>query len=213
MGAKTWMLVYSTGNAGEALRRKPPLDRDRSAALAAQLFPAARLTPAKEVDLSRTSPEEDNVHIRCYGDVTVVATLELALDNPSLLDPAFLRPDLGDTICLHAMHSVVDWFAFAIWRDGKLPRSLSLSPDSRIIEDISARRPFEKPYWAGERRLRRTPLADQLFGPRDEYPLPFHPLEMGSDAMVDLFGYRLEGRVDPSLLRPEGFPLLTFARV
>ncbi|MGW3628080.1 DUF6928 family protein, partial [Streptomyces sp. NPDC000880] len=27
------------------------------------------------------------------------------------------------------MHSVVDWLAFAVWEDGRLIRSLSLSPD------------------------------------------------------------------------------------
>ncbi|WP_405525285.1 DUF6928 family protein [Streptomyces canus] len=33
------------------------------------------------------------------------------------------------------MHSVVGWFAFAAWGDGRLLRSLSLSPDSGIIEN------------------------------------------------------------------------------
>lgn len=36
---------------------------------------------------------------------------------------------------LHAMHSVVDWFAFAVWGpDGKLRRALSVSPANGVIE-------------------------------------------------------------------------------
>jgi hypothetical protein len=48
------------------------------------------------------------------------------------------------------MHSVVDWFAYAIWANGKLLRSLSLSPVSGILENIGQRLPFEEPYWSGE---------------------------------------------------------------
>jgi hypothetical protein len=31
----------------------------------------------------------------------------------------------GRRVVLHAMHSVVDWLAFAVWEDGRLLRSLS----------------------------------------------------------------------------------------
>lgn len=48
------------------------------------------------------------------------------------------------------MHSVVDWFAFAVWTDGELVRSLSISGgEGRIIEDIGQRLSFEPPYWEG----------------------------------------------------------------
>lgn len=86
---------------------------------------------------------------------------------------------------LHAMHSVVDWLAFAVWEDGRLLRSLSLSPGSGIIENIGDPLAFERPYWAGE----------------DEkpYPLPFHfhPLELGEEALRALCGFVLEGRTEP----------------
>jgi hypothetical protein len=54
-----------------------------------------------------------------------------------------LAPDLidegkGRRTILHAMHSVVDWLAFAVWEDNRLIRSLSLAPDGGIIEDIGA---------------------------------------------------------------------------
>jgi hypothetical protein len=68
------------------------------------------------------------------------------------------------------MHSVVDWFAFAVWQDGRLKRSLSLSPDSGVLEDIGAKLPFEEPYWSGKhpavnprrRRRRRSSLSVSL---------------------------------------------------
>lgn len=52
-------------------------------------------------------------------------------------------------VYLHAMHSMVDWFAFTVWRDGKLQRSLSLPPNSGVLEDIGKRLSSELPYWAG----------------------------------------------------------------
>jgi len=51
---------------------------------------------------------------------------------------------------LHVKHSVVDWFAYAIWQDGVLLRSLSVSP-GEVFEDIGAPPPFEAPFWAGGR--------------------------------------------------------------
>ncbi len=44
------------------------------------------------------------------------------------------------------------------------------------------RRPFEDPYWAGEHPV-----------DWDEYPLPFHPLELGEAALRALFGFNYEG--------------------
>ena len=35
-------------------------------------------------------------------------------DDPSKLPPAFITAGGGGTVTLHAMHGVVDWFAFAV---------------------------------------------------------------------------------------------------
>jgi hypothetical protein len=104
------------------------------------------------------------------------------------------------------MHSVVDWFAFAIWDHGQLVRSLSLCPDSGVMEDVGEKRPFEIPYWAGQ-----YPVID---GDEDdaEYPFPFHPLELGEAALKAFFGYCLEGEIDESQPDVESIPLLTFKR-
>ena len=58
-------------------------------------------------------------------------------------------------------HSVVDWCAFALWREGKLVRSTSVSPDGGVREDIGDKLPFEVPYWNGS-RLRKTLRAMNL---------------------------------------------------
>jgi hypothetical protein len=104
------------------------------------------------------------------------------------------------------MHSVVDWFAYAYWSDGKLVRALSLSPDSGVLEDTGARLPFEEAYWSGQH-----PALDPDEDSGD-YPFPFHPLELGEAALGALFGYQLEGPVDRALLEPEAIELLRLQR-
>lgn len=206
MGAKTWMLVYSNGDAAGTLRRKPRLDRAKSVAVAKQLFGSSRLEEVEDVDLSDTSPRGRDIHVGCYDDVRVVAAKEIGIDRPSQLKPLFLNPQLGSTVCLHAMHSVVDWFAYAIWRDGALVRSLSLSPDSGIMEDIGTAQEFEEPYWSGA-----NPVLDDD-DEADAYPFVFHPLELGEAALLAMFGYQLEAYVDASQVQPEEFSLLRFKR-
>jgi len=44
------------------------------------------------------------------------------------------------------------------------------------------------------------------------YPFPFHPLDLGEEALKDRFGYQLEGVIDASLLEPESIPLVRYKR-
>ncbi|MDB4872900.1 MAG: hypothetical protein JWL97_3904 [Gemmatimonadales bacterium] len=206
MGAKTWMLAIVDGNVNEILKSRPTVDRAASEALARQLFASEMLEPLPDTDLSFTCPPDGEICIGCFPGVTIVAAKEFAIDYPSRLLPRFLEFAGGSTVYLHAMHSVVDWFAYAVWQNGTLQRSLSLSPDSGIIEDIGTRRSFEEPYWSGAH-----PATD----PDDEddgYPFPFHPLELGEAALLDLFGYQLEGYIDPNNLQPEEIALMRFKR-
>lgn len=206
MGAKTWMLVYAEGNPEVALRSKPSVDVDASLALAKSLFPRRKLTQLGAGDLSCTCPSGKEIHLGCFEGVAVVAAEEFAIDRPSKLAPRFLECAPFTNIYLHAMHSVVDWFAFAHWKDKKLIRSLSLSPDNGILEDIGSRMAFEEPYWAGEH-----PALDPEEDP-DSYPFPFHPLEFGEAALKELFGYQLEGEIDNTLLEPESIELVRLKR-
>ncbi len=208
MGAKTWMLVYADEAPAAALRAMPALYREASLALAHRLFPGERLEPLPDGSLAQTNPPDDELLVGCFPGVAVVAAKEFAIDHPARLPASFLDVSIGRTIHLHAMHSVVDWLAFAVWRDGQLLRSLSLSPDTGVIEDLGDKLPFEAPYWAG-----LHPAVDPDDEDAADFPLVFHPLEMGEAALAAFFGYQLEGFVDPSLLAPEDIPLMRFKRL
>ena len=200
------MLVYSQGSPAEILKGKPVLDRDATTALVQRLFPSERLAALSDADLSYTCPPDNELVAGCFPGLVVVAAKEFGIDYPSRLPAQFLEQFPGYSVYLHAMHSVVDWFAYAVWMDGKLQRSLSLSPDSGVLENIGDRLPFEQPYWAGGH-----PAVDPS---EDEagYPFVFHPLELGEAALAALFGYQLEGMIDPALLEPETIPLMRFKR-
>ena len=209
MGAKTWMAVISDGDARQILSSQPSLDREQTQKIAALLFPKERLEPQSDSCLTWTSPPDDEIHIACFPGLTIVAAKEFAIDHPSAIPARFLDFAGQRTVHLHAMHSVVDWFAFAVWRNGELKRSLSLSPDSGVLEDIGQRLPFELPYWDGAH-----PAIDPDDAEEGEpaYPLPFHPLELGEAALAEFFGYQLEGYVDSFPVDTETIPLLRYKR-
>ena len=207
MGAKTWMLIYANGDVRSILKKDPNLDRDATVSLVKKLFPSEKLDALPEDgDLAYTNPPDNEVVAGCFDGLAILAAKEFGIDYPSKLDRRFIDAAGGKTVYLHAMHSVVDWFAYAIWRNGKLQRALSLSPDSLIMEDIGARLEFEQPYWAG-----KHPVGD----PDDEefeYPFVFHPLELAEAALLELFGYQLEGIIDSSQVQPEEITLMRFKR-
>lgn len=76
MGAKTWMLVYSDGDAREALARRPALDREATETFVRKLFPGETLKPIGDGDLSYTNPPDNEIHAGCFGDVSVIAAAE-----------------------------------------------------------------------------------------------------------------------------------------
>lgn len=206
MGAKTWMLVYADGDPRQTLQGKPSLDVEASFRLATSLFPGDRLSQIGNGDLSSTAPPDDEIHIGHFSTVAVVAAREFGIDHPSRIDERFLTHAPFPDAYLHAMHSVVDWFAFAQWKNGRIVRSLSLSPDSGILENIGQPLDFEQPYWAGEH-----PAID----PEEDdssYPFAFHPLELGDAALLAMFGYQLEGDVSDMPVEPESIQLLQLKR-
>ena len=181
MGAKGWMLVYADGDVpglGAAAVADDPV---ASRAVVERLYAGRRITPIEEPGW-RTDPPDGTVHVGSFPGLTFVLTSDAAGDHPSMLDSRFLDEGKGLVVHSLALHSVVDWFAYAVWgRDGVLRRSLSLSPDTGVVEDIGAPMAFEEPYWAGEH-----PVGDG-------YPLAFHPLDLAEAAMGALFGFHLEG--------------------
>lgn len=206
MGANTWMLVCSKGNPVERLKTHPVLDRDATIALARQLFPREKMVALDDGDLSNTCPPGGEIVIGCFNGISIVAAKEFGVDTPSSLPARFIEAFPGHRVVLHAMHSVVDWFAYAVWNDGTLQRALSLSPDSGVLEDIGDRLPFEAPYWAGDHPAFEPDEDDA------EYPFVFHPLELGEAALVALFGYQIEGMTVAGSVAPETIRLMRLKR-
>jgi hypothetical protein len=66
---------------------------------------------------------------------------------------------------------------------------------------------FEAPFWAGERPVEPDPRwgEDQL-----PYPLAFHPLELGEEALRAFAGFVLEGRLHPDDVDADAVPLSGF---
>jgi hypothetical protein len=214
MGAKDWIVMYAETEVAGVLRSRPQLDRELTRALVERLHPGAHLTPIEDGSLDATpNPPDGEIYAGVFPGVTAIASGELALDHPSTLPQRFVEEGRGRTLYLHAMHSVVDWFAYAIWENGSLRRALSLSPDDGILENLGEPLAFEKPYWAGEHSVdeadddvdfaefSRFVVVD---GPItvQQYPLAFHPLELAEEALRSLFGFTYEGVVqddDPEL--------------
>lgn len=199
------MLVYCEGNPVEILKSNPVLDQAATREFAQQLFPSEKITFSREGDLSYTMPDDDELIVGCFPGLKIIAAAEFGIDYPSRLDAWFVEACPGHDVYMHVMHSAVDFFGYAVWKGGQLQRALSLSPDSGIMDYIGDKLPFEQPYWNGEH-----PALDPE--EEEEYPFPFHPLELGEAALAALFGYQLEGFINPELLEPETIPLLHFKR-
>lgn len=208
MGAKTWMIIYSNGNVKEVLNSNPKLDNEKTASYAKELFPDININPVESGDLSFTNPPDNQVFAGYFEGVFILAASEFGIDYPSRISKNFITKKYGNCIQLHAMHSVVDWFAFAVWENQTLKRSLSLSPDSGLLEDIGEKYAFELPFWEG-----KHPAIDPEDEDDEEYPFQFHPLDLAEEALKHMYGYQLEGFIDESLLEPEKIPLLTFERI
>ncbi len=206
MGAKAWFIAYFDEDPKELLKGEPALNRVSSRALAQQLLPETTLLDGEDGTIDFLNPDRGEVLAGDFGGLRIIAHEELGGDYPSKADPRWLDPKLGSTVYLHAMHSVVDWFAFGLWRDGRLVRSLSLSPDDGIIEDIGQKLPFEQPYWDG-----RFPATDEdEEGEEDPYPFAFHPLELAEISLLHHLGYQFEGRPSDWVCDPAEIPIATF---
>lgn len=202
MGVKNWMLVYATQDVGDTLARIPALDRIATHKLARSLFPGATLNPMEDGTLQDdVDPRDRQISIGCFPGVSIIAANEFGADHPSTLPKHFIAA--SGSVMLHAQHSVVDWFAFAIWKSGTLVRALSMSPESGVLEDIGLKLPFEVPYWSGEH-----PLEDD--GDSPPYPFPFHPLDLAEAARLSLFGYVMEGDGTRAKFDPEQIPLMRY---
>lgn len=193
MGAKTALLAFAEGDIRPALSGATRSERAETEALVRQVHPGHVVAPAGDGTLlDWVYPPDDITYATALAGADLFCDRRLVLDRPSELPEYLRKAGAGRRIIMHGMHSVVDWLGFAVWEDGGLVRSLSLSPDGGVLENIGEPYDFELPYWAGEHPVEPIPgWPDQ--GP---YPLPFHPLELGEDALRALFGFVLEGYPD-----------------
>lgn len=161
MGAKTGLLGYADGNVPELLRQVGTADRDRTAAMMRRLYPGGEIEECEGSNLwDGVYPPEGTAYAASQPGVEVIGDQRVLVDAPSQLPEHLVTASADRRLVVHAMHSVVDWFAFAVGEDGRLARSLSLSPDSGIIENVGEPLPFELPYWAGDRPADIVPLAE-----------------------------------------------------
>lgn len=189
--------------------------RTRGAALvAAACCQCVRLYPGRELEECEGSnlwdgvyPAKGTAYAASWPGVEVIGDQRVMIDAPSQLPEHLVAASAGRRLVLHAMHSVVDWLAFAVWEDGRLVRSLSLSPDSGIIENIGEPLPFELPYWAGDRPAGIVPWPGEEEEP---YALPFHPLDLGEDALRALCGFIQKGRPEPDDVDADAIELYGF---
>jgi len=188
MSAKAAILALGDGDFAESLRQLPRADAERTSALVAEIFPGYQVEPVQGWPLAEsTYPDDEFVYALSAPGVGIMCDQRFMLDKPSELPAHVLDVAAGRRVALCAMHSVDDSFAYAVWSDGELVRSLSLSLPRRIVEDIGEPLDFERPFWA-----KRQPFIDRHPG-----AVGFHPLDLGHQAIRFLFGFALEGRPEP----------------
>ncbi|MFI6520473.1 DUF6928 family protein [Spirillospora sp. NPDC050679] len=193
MGAKTALLAFAEADVRPALTSAGRTGRAEAEALVRRVHPGHAITAIQKKALQDcVHPPDDTTYAVALAGVDLVCDRRFALDRPSELPEHLRELGKGRRIVMHAMHSVVDWLAFAVWEDGVPVRSLSLSPDSGVMEDIGDPYEFELPYWSGGHPV----VPEPGWPDQDPYPLPFHPLELGEVALRALFGFVVEGYPD-----------------
>jgi hypothetical protein len=194
VGAKTGLLVYMDTASSGPLRLPAEADPGRTTELVGRLYPGWEVTESARCELGdATYPPDGTAYLGSFPGVDIVCDRHWVGDYPSRLPQHLIDASAGRRLVVHWMHSVVDFLAFAVWENGQLVRSLSVSPDSGVMENIGEPLPFEAPFWAGEHPVEPVP-GWPAKGP---YPLPFHPLDLGEEALRFFFGFVLEGMPKP----------------
>ena len=150
MGAKSAAVVFAQGWPADLLASCPAHDPAQAADVAARVFPDRTCVRVEDDDFLELYPGEDELIVGCYPGVVIVAAQDLGGLEPEEMEQSLIRLVPATTVLHHSMHSVVDWFAYSLWQDGRLVRALSVSPDDGVMTDVGERQPFEVPYWNGE---------------------------------------------------------------
>jgi hypothetical protein len=195
LGAKTALLAFADGDVRHALLGATRSERTEVERLVREIHPGYLVESADDGTLlDHIYPPDDMTYATVLAGAELFCDRRLVLNRPSELPEHLRTAGKGRRIIMHGMHSVVDWLSFGVWEDSRMVRSLSLSPDGGIQENIGEPYDFELPYWAGEHPVGPKPPG---WPNQEPYPLPFHPLDLGEEALRALFGFILEGHSHP----------------
>lgn len=211
MGAKTALMVFADRDPREVLRPGLCAEPEASRVLVDQIFPG-RITDTLDAwNLAdAVYPPDGTVYAGRFAGLDIVCCRNFMDLAPEAVEELVLPLGRDRRAYLHLMHSVGDALTFACWAEGRLVRSLSLSPDAGVTRDHGARLEFEKPYWVGAHPVHPDPAWWDDTDDAPAYPLPFHPLELGEQALKHFFGFILEGRRDASCINPAEVHLAGF---
>lgn len=161
---------------------QPESGRARAEEVMQQLF-GDRYEYSKESDVYSATLSGDRLWVGNWGNTTIVAG-----DYGDSAPPLELPEGFGTWELM--LQSSVDAFGFVVkggpWGD----RELEMDPDNgtNFQETMTGKPlPFEEPYFRGEHSM-----YDEDEAPEDQYPLPFHPLDLGNAAMLWSFGIEAE---------------------
>jgi hypothetical protein len=149
LGAKTALLAYTAKDPVESLRQAREFDPVATRALVAATHPGWEGAASSGGDLFDCYPREGRVYAGSFPGIDILCDRDVMDYMPSEFPSRYLDAAVGRHVILHAMYSVTDQFAYGIWENGSLVRSLCLSSDDGIVENIGDPLPFEAPYWAG----------------------------------------------------------------
>jgi len=193
VGSKAAIVAFVAGEPREAFRGASDIDPESSRRLAEKIL-GGQAQPSGALPLDRAVwPEDGVVCAASFPGVEVVCCRWLAQDRPSDLTGQISRLAEGRNAYGVFMHSITDYAGFAVWAKGSVVRSLSMSSEIGILEDLGSQFAFEEPFWRGEYSV-----------PGDECcVLPFHPIDLANEALREFFGFVLEGDWDDSCFDPE----------
>lgn len=201
MGAKAGLVYLGEGLPVDALKTGFEPDLERSAELADTVL-GGPVAPAGTRALGEQGvwPEKGTICAAACDGYALIGYSEICPDRPSEIGAWIKAVSPSGSAHGVFMHSVVDFGAFAVWERGELRRAVSLLPDGGILENSGDRYEFEAPFWAGHRGLDDYP----------DYPLPFHPLDFAEEALLEFFGFCIEGPTSRFTIDPEAMELPAF---
>ncbi|MFJ5561276.1 DUF6928 family protein [Streptomyces sp. NPDC093250] len=201
MGSKAAILVLTDERPEGLFRGAVGWDRARSLDLAARFLGGTpRESGVRPLDLA-VWPEDGAACVASFPRFDVVCSRKIARDHPSDLASEAARLAGKRSAYAVCMESSEDWASIFAWSPTGPFRAVSMSPGSGVIEDVGQKFPFEQPFWNGQRPVRAS-----------SYRLPFHPIDLGNEALRHFFGFILEGAEDYLCVDPEEVEIPVFDR-